>query len=206
MFLESGDGVIFKGETGPWYSEESNDFHLTPEAAEALLKGVIDTYEALGGLPLSEVFLHSRSDINASEFAGYRRAVPSGIKLVGVRVRHERSNGFKLFRPGTRPVIRGTFWRTGLRSGLLWGSGFIPRLRTYAGSEVPIPLRIDVQHGDADVVEVARDILSLTKLNYNACSFGDSQPVTVGFSDKVGEILVANPAASEPQPQFRFYI
>lgn len=206
MFLESGDGIVFKGETGPWYSEESNDFHLTPEAAESLLRGVIETYRALGGLPLTEVFLHSRSDINAREFAGYQRALPPETKVVAVRVQSERSNGFKLFRPGTRPVLRGTFWTTGPRTGLLWGSGFVPRLGTYAGSEVPIPLRIDVQHGDADVVEVARDVLSLTKLNYNACSFGDSQPVTVGFSDKVGEILVANPAASQPQPQFRFYI
>lgn len=206
MFLESGDGIIFKGETGPWYSEKSDDFHLTSGAAEALLRGVIQTYEDLGGLPLKEVFLHSRSDIGSNEFSGYKSAVSTDTKLVAVRVRSERANGFKLFRPGTRPVIRGTFWKTGIRSGLLWGSGFIPRLRTYAGSETPIPLRIDIQHGDADIVQVARDILSLTKLNYNACSFGDSQPVTVGFSNKVGEILVANPGTSLPQPQFRYYI
>lgn len=206
MFLESGDGIVFKGETGPWYSEESDDFHLTADAAQALLAGVIKTYEGLGGLPLTEVFLHSRSDIGAAEFSGYQRAVPSGTKVVGIRVRSEGSSGFRLFRPGTRPVIRGTFWKTGIRSGLLWGSGFVPRLRTYAGSEVPIPIRIDIQHGDADIVQVARDVLSLTKLNYNACSFGDSEPVTISFSDKVGEILVANPGASQPPPQFRYYI
>ncbi len=206
MFLESGDGIIFKGETGPWYSADSDDFHLTADAAQALLSGVISTYESLGGLPLTEVFLHSRSEISASEYSGYRQAVPDSTKVVAIRVRSEQTSGFRLFRPGTRPVIRGTFWKTGMRSGLLWGSGFVPRVRTYAGSAVPIPIRIDIQHGDADIVQVARDVLSLTKLNYNACSFGDSEPVTIGFSDKVGEILVANPGASQPRPQFRYYI
>jgi len=40
--------------------------------------------------------------------------------------------------------------------------------------------------------QVARDILGLTKLNYNACKLGESRPVTVGFSDAVGEILISN--------------
>ena len=69
-----------------------------------------------------------------------------------------------------------------------------------------MPLRIDIQHGEADIVQVATDILSLTKLNYNACKLGDSQPVTVGFSDAVGEILVSNPDIKTRRPQFKFYI
>ena len=206
MFLESGDGVVFKGETGPWYSPEKKAFHLSGSAAEELLRGVIATYKSLGGLPLSEVFLHSRSAISREEFDGYRSAVEDGTKVVAVRVRSEGSNGLKLYRPGRRPVMRGTFWPLGPRRALLWGSGFVPRLQEYPGSWVPVPLNIDIQHGEADLRAVGNDILALTKLNYNACSVGDSQPVTVGFSDKVGEILVANPDIEVPHPQFRYYI
>ena len=46
----------------------------------------------------------------------------------------------------------------------------------------------------------------LTKLNYNTCKLGDSEPVTVGFSDAVGEILVSNPKTVRPNPSFKFYI
>ena len=53
---------------------------------------------------------------------------------------------------------------------------------------------------------VAEDILGLTKLNYNTCRLGETQPVTVGFSDKVGEILVTNPTVEGSRPQFKFYI
>jgi 2-methylisocitrate lyase-like PEP mutase family enzyme len=71
---------------------------------------------------------------------------------------------------------------------------------------VPVPLRIDIEHGEGDIEQVAKDILSLTKLNYNACKLGDSEPVTVAFSDAVGEILVSNPTVKERRPNFKFYI
>ena len=35
------------------------------------MKGALATYEQLHGKPLTEVFLHARSDISDEEFAGY---------------------------------------------------------------------------------------------------------------------------------------
>lgn len=206
MFLDSGDGVVFKGEYGPWYSKNTGSLHLTPDDARALLSGVISTYQQLDGRPLREVFLHSRSEIDESEFSGYSEAVPEGVKLVGIRVKSEGSGGIKLFREGTRPVIRGTTWQIADNTSLLWGSGFVPRHKQYLGAEVPVPLRIDIQHGDADIMCVTSDILALTKLNFNACRYGDAEPVTIGFSDAVGEILVSNPSTEKAQPHFRYYI
>jgi hypothetical protein len=104
------------------------------------------------------------------------------------------------------PVLRGTFLKVNDRSGFLYASGFKPRLGTYDGWETPVPLRIDVQHGEASIEQVARDILGLTKLNYNACKLGDSRPVTVGFSDAVGEILISNPTVTDRRPNFKYYI
>ena len=205
MFLNDGDGVVFLGESGPWYAPERRQFHLTPEAAKALLSGVLQTYRELHGKPLTEVFLHSRSRIDPDEFAGYQSAVPSGTKLVAVRVRTVR-HGLRLFRSGTRPVLRGTLLRTGEQSAYLWATGFKSELGTYDGSDVPVPLSIAVQHGESDIEQVSRDILGLTKLNYNACKVGSSQPVTVAFSDSVGEILISNPAIRDQRPQFRYYI
>lgn len=205
LFLNSGDGIVFRGRMGPWYSPRDRQFHLDRRAAQEVLEGTLRTYREQEGKPLTEVFLHSRSEISDEEFAGYRAACPKHVKLVGVRVRTERS-GPRLFRNGAMPVQRGSFWALNDRTGFLFASGFKARLGTYDGWETPAPLRIDIQHGDADVRQVAQDILGLTKLNYNACTMGDSQPVTVGFSDAVGEILVANPTVLTPKPQFKFYI
>lgn len=206
MFLSSGDGIVFLGQYGPWYSSHNHQFHLSKSAAYNLLQGVLQTYEELEGKPLTEVFLHSRSTINNDEFAGYKEACPRNIDLVAVRVRQVRSRGPRLYRNGDMPVLRGTFWRLNDRSGLLWGSGFAPRLATYRGWEVPLPLRLDIQHGDAPIERVAHDILGLTKLNYNACHLGDAEPVTIRFSDAVGEILISNPKVSDRKPNFKYYI
>ena len=66
---------------------------------------------------------------------------------------------------------------------------------------IPTPLVIEVRYGDVDVRTVAQDVLALTKRNYNACKFGGDQPVTVRFSDNVGEILVANSGAEVGLPE-----
>jgi len=205
MFLNTGDGVVFLGEYGPWYSEEKKECHLSETAAHNLLAGVLETYRSLGGKPLTEVFLHSHSVISAEEFKGYRSACPEGIRIVGVRVREDRF-GPRLYRTESMPVLRGTFWRVSETAGYLLGAGFKPRAATYDGWEIPVPLRIDIQHGQASIDQVAWDIFGLTKLNYNACRLGDAEPVTVKFSDAVGEILIANPTVQERRPNFKFYI
>lgn len=205
MFLDTGDGVVFRGEFGPWYSQEEKEFHLTDVAAENLLIGVLETYKAQGGRELKEIFLHSRSWIDDKEFSGYKRACPVGVNLVGIRVRRD-NDGLRLYRPGKWPVLRGSLWVLNDRTAYLWTTGFKPSVLSYDGWEVPVPLRIDIHHGNADIRQVASDILGLTKLNYNACRIGDSYPVTVGFSDAVGEILIGNPTVKVRKPAFKFWL
>lgn len=213
MFLDSGDGIVFVGEFGPWYSEASKEFHLTKNAAEELLRGTIATYMQQDGRELKEVFLHARSGLNGEEFAGFKKACPEGVKLTGIRVRRD-NRAPRVFRHGDEtvpaadrgkyPVLRGTFWRHSKQQGYLFTSGFKPRIASYDGWEVPVPLTITVQHGEADIIQVAQDILGLTKLNYNACVLGESQPITVKYSDKIGEILLANPEVPSSQWKYNF--
>ncbi|WP_186092665.1 hypothetical protein [Burkholderia gladioli] len=215
MFLDSGDGVVFVGEFGPWYSTDRGEFHLPPKKAEALLRGTIETYQKEDGRPLREIFLHARSGIDAQEYAGFLRACPQGVKLTAIRVRQDRG-GLRLYRydehpnvskRGQHPVQRGVFWQRSERYGLLFTNGFKPRIATYDGFEVPVPLAISIQHGDGDLVQVAKDILGLTKLNYNACQLGEGQPITVKYSDRVGEILLANPGlpSEKWRHNFKYY-
>jgi len=215
MFLDSGDGVVFVGDFGPWYSEERGEFHLPPDKAEALLRGTIKTYKQEDGRPLKEIFLHAQSGIDLEEYEGFQRACPDGVNLVAIRVRQDRG-GLRLYRydenpnvskRGQHPVQRGVFWQRSERHGLLFTNGFKPRIATYDGFEVPVPLAITIQHGNADLLQVARDILGLTKLNYNSCQLGEGRPITVKYSDRVGEILLANPGvpAEKWKHNFKYY-
>jgi hypothetical protein len=56
------------------------------------------------------------------------------------------------------------------------------------------------------LADVLRDILGLTKINYNACNFNDGLPVTVRFADKVGDVLVMGSAQGFERQPFKFYI
>jgi len=205
MFLDTGDGVVIRGDYGPWYSDKTRQFHLNKEAAYNLLSKVLTTYSELEGKPLREIFLHYRIWINDEEYEGFKSACPDNVKLTCIRVRQEPFE-VRLYREGTRPIIRGTFLKINDRRGYLWTSGFKPFLGTYDGWETPVPLRIDIQNGDVSMIQVATDIFGLTKLNFNACKYGDANPVTIKFSNAVGEILVSNPKIPDPIPRFKFYI
>jgi hypothetical protein len=104
-------------------------------------------------------------------------------------------------------VARGTAYLQSERGGYLWTRGYIPYLQTYPGRETPNPLRIDITRGRADLRVVMEDVLNLTKLNFNACIYGDGLPVTLRFADAVGEILTAGPERKgQPPLPFRHYI
>lgn len=112
----------------------------------------------------------------------------------------------KLFRDGRRAVLRGLGLKIDNRNAFLWTSGYVPSLLTYPGREVPTPLKVRVVFGDTDLEQVLADIVALTKLNFNACIFGDGLPVTLRFADDIGEILTAIPEVNSKPLPFRHYI
>jgi hypothetical protein len=204
MFLDSGDGVVFKGAVGPWYTPGRGDFHLSRTAAQHLVSLAVASYKQKKGKPPNELFLHGKVRFSDDEWRGFQEAVDPTTKLVGVRIRHD--SDIKLYRTGNHPVLRGLAYIRDERTAYLWTKGFIPRLQTYPGREVPNPLLIDVCRGHANIEIVLNDIMALTKLNYNACVFADGSPVTLKFADAVGEILTAGPLAAVRPLPFKHYI
>jgi len=88
----------------------------------------------------------------------------------------------------------------------LWTKGFIPRIQTQLGLETPNPVSIEVVRGDKDILIVCKDILALTKLNYNACIFADGSPVTLRFADAIGEVLTAGKNIKGDILPFKHYV
>jgi len=203
MFLDSGDGVVFRGAVGPWRTE-SDEYHLNAHAAHELISMVVKAYEKEHGFPPSELFIHGRTYFNDEEWGGFESGVPASTNVVGVRI--TKSSDVKYFTERRSAVIRGTAINVTRNRSLLWTGGYVPRLRTQIGLEVPRPLEIEVCRGSADWEQVVTDILGLTKLNYNSCTFADSLPVTLRFADMVGDILAAAPPQDIPPLQFYHYI
>jgi hypothetical protein len=152
-----------------------------------------------------ELFIHGRTHFNKAEIEGFCEGAPDTTNVCGIQIR--RPNDLKLYRAdGRRVILRGLGMKTGDKTGYLWTSGYIPHLRTYPGREVPTPLKVRIVFGDTPLEQVLSDIMSLTKLNFNTCIYGDGYPVTLRFADDVGEILTAIPEVSSKPLPFRHYI
>jgi hypothetical protein len=205
MFLDSGDGIVFRGRVGPYYNPSTKEYHLTKESAKELVSKAIESFkkENQSQQP-NEIFIHGKTYFNDEEWNGFREAVDDSIKLTGIRIRNEKI--FKLFRTKNYPVLRGIAYIQHERFAYLWTKGFIPRIQSVMGLETPNPLSIQIVKGNADIRDVCSDIMALTKLNYNACIFCDGNPVTLKFADTIGEILTAGPNNNLEILPFMYYI
>jgi len=206
MFLDSGDGVVFRGAVGNFHDPVSKTYHLNFESAQKLVEKAINAYkEKKGSLP-KELFIHGKTSFSYEEWEGFQKGGVSSINIVCVRIKDAKD--LKFYRKGKYPVVRGIAYIIDEKFAYLCTKGFIPRLQTSTGLEVPRPLEITICRGEADIEVVLKDIMMLTKLNYNACIFGDGWPVTLKFADAVGEILTAGPIQKLDVPplSFKFYI
>lgn len=205
MFLDSGDGIVFRGRVGPYYNPNTKEYHLTKESARELVSKAVESFkkENQSEAP-NEIFIHGKTYFNNEEWSGFKEAVGDNIKLNGIRIRHEKI--FKLFRSENYPVLRGVAYIQSERFAFLWTKGFIPRIQSILGLETPNPLSIQVVRGNPDIRDVCKDIMALTKLNYNACIFCDGNPVTLKFADTIGEILTAGPNENLEILPFMYYI
>lgn len=205
MFLDSGDGIVFKGAVGPWYNDTTKEFHLRAKQAKELITVAVDTFKEIKGEYPKELFIHARTKFNNEEWKGFASAVPESTNLVGISINSKRP--LKIYRPDSDfPMLRGLAFIQSPESAYLWTKGYVPRLETSLSMEVPNPLFIEISKGKSEIKTVLEDILALTKLNYNACIYGDGVPVTLRFADAIGEILTASPLSNTPPLAFKYYI
>lgn len=189
MFLEDGNGMVFKGALGPWYSEDNRECHLDREESRKFLERAIRSYaDEHDNKPPREIFVTGSVRFHDNEWAGFTEAaMEQGTKVVGVRIRRV-FGGLELFTRGKGPVMRGTTLIVSEAKAYLFATDFVPRLNTYPGWNVPNPLDVEICNGEADIVTVLQDILRLSKLNYNSCKFANGNPITLKFAGRIGEI------------------
>ncbi len=123
MFLDSGDGLVFKGTPGNYYHVETKSFHLSRQAARALVAQAVAAYKDKREhkQPPREVFIHGKVSFLREEWEGFKEAVGPETNIVGVKIRDGAS--LKLFRKTDTPVLRGMAYVRHEKSALLWTRG-----------------------------------------------------------------------------------
>lgn len=205
VFTHNGEGLVLRG-TEVEVDERTKKPYLKKDQARTLMERALKKYRDSSGRNPTRVVVHKSSTFSEDEQAGFNKAI-YGQEIpqkdyLAIRPSHSWINFIRL---GNYPVLRGTLIEISGNEFLLYSSGFSPRIRSYAGHRIPNALRI-THIGDSQNDEVAKEILGLTKLNWNTTAFSTAFPITITFARKVGEVLSELEKNSVVQDHYRFFM
>ena len=204
VFNERGEGVIVRGGQATLDKDDRTP-HLSANDAHSLLANAIQVYRKEHRTSPARIVVHKTSAVVDDEATGFLGAADDHmidtVEFVSVRRSFTR-----LFREGTYPPLRGTLLELQPLTGVLYLKGSVNFFETYPGMYVPRPLEFSVFRADATLEQLAKEILSLSKLNWNNSQFDGGEPITVRAARQVGDILKCVPEGGTVQPTFRFFM
>jgi hypothetical protein len=205
VFDERGDGVVVRG--GPVaISKEDRTPHLSTSDAETLLTDALRRYREMHETLPARVVLHKTSPFNGAELEGFHAAATaervSRMDAVSVSDREAAH----LFRYGAYPPLRGSWLSLDAREHLLYTRGSVDFFATYPGMYVPQPLLFRCEDIEGTPKQIARELLALSKLNWNQTQFDGGEPITIFAARRVGEVLKYLREDETPAPRYSFYM
>jgi hypothetical protein len=201
VFTHNGEGIVLRG-SDVMIDRYTKEPHMSERQSSELMEEALRIYEEKAGRSPSRVVIHKTTRFSKEESIGFEKAIGATAKdLVTINTKHQ----FKFVRTGQYPVLRGTMIILTDNECLLYTSGYIPRIRTYPGHSIPNPLLI-YHSGDSEMEEICKEIMGLTKLNWNTTSFATYLPITLEFSQKVAKILSELEPGKQLQNHYRFYM
>lgn len=207
-FDEHGDGLVLRGPEFNWNSEEkgSRAPHLDEDQATFLINQVLDRYQKEMRQTPQRVVVHKSSIFWPEEKNGFRKALSNRVNQFDLLSLDTHQSTVRLLTSSLYPPLRGTRFTVG-DIDYLYTTGFIADLGQFHSIHVPSPIRVTDHVGQDTPREILlREILILTKMNWNSSRLGGKSPITLRFSDLVGEIMREIPHDLDPLPQFKFYM
>lgn len=204
VFNERGDGVIVRGAKAR-VADNDRQPHLSEADAYELLSGAIERYYDEHRTSPARLVMHKTSDYTHAELAGFRAA--AAAQRLGILELVWLSNSpVRLFRPGIHPPLRGSMLSLSSDRHTLYTRGSVPAYQVYPGMYVPTPLALRMVETESSPEELAREVLGLSKMNWNATPLDGRLPITVRTARAVGDILRHVPDDQAPAGRYAFYM
>jgi hypothetical protein len=204
VFDERGDGIIVRGAVAN-ISKDDLQPHLQASDAYDLLDDALEKYREEHRTLPARVVLHKTSVYNPDELDGFLEAARNqrvdSVDLISVR--HTLT---RLFRIGAYPPLRGTWLSLDDQTHILYTRGSVDFFSTYPGMYVPRPIQFRCEYTDQTPRFLAREILALTKMNWNNTQFDGAEPITIRAARQVGAILKYVDENTVVQPRYSFYM
>lgn len=206
LFSNDFDDIILRGKKVD-YDEELEMPYLDYDKSKYIIEETLNYYNKLKGNKLPKrIIIHKTSEYREDEIKGFSELLENrGIIYDLVTL---KKSSLRFIRFGQMPVPRGTYISIDDKKHFLYTKGYIPELQTYPGVHIPAPFEIIKARGDSSYKDLCKEVLALTKLNWNTADFCCGLPITVGFSRNVGQVLKQFEDSDKFDPQFsyRFYM
>jgi hypothetical protein len=206
-FDEYGQGLVLRGQDFTWDPDKEGTRapHLTKEQAADLIAKVLKQYQDELGSSPKRVVLHKSSHYWPDEREGFEGILQAEVERYDLLTLSNQDT-VRLFPESKYPPLRGTRIILG-NMDFLYTEGFVPELNRFFNMGTPLPLKIADHIGfDTSRETLVKEILSLTKMNWNSTHLGGLFPITLEFSKRVGAILREMPADLDPLANFKFYM
>jgi hypothetical protein len=204
MFDERGQGLIIRGGRAQMDKNDRRVF-LARTDAYTLLRRSLDAYRNQHKQYPARVVLHKTSRFENVELEGFREALDETKVDLADFVWISTSSPLRVFRPGGYPVLRGTCISFD-KEALLYTRGSVPFFQTYPGLFVPNPISLRCREAESTALDLAREALLLSKMNWNTSQFDGGLPITLRASREVSKVLRYVPHSIRDVPQYAFYI
>jgi hypothetical protein len=204
VFNERGEGVVVRGGTAA-VSKEDLQPHLPEAHAYELLKSALERYRSVHMTLPARVVIHKSSRFNSDEKAGFEAALQDH-RVATSDFLWITSSHTKLYRAGKYPPLRGTLLTLDEHEMVLYTRGSVDFFETYPGMYIPVPLRIYTDKNEQTQRFLAREILALSKMNWNKTQFDGAEPVTLEASRKCSNVLRYCSEGRQIEPRYSFYM
>ena len=188
MFDERGRGFILKGKRAHTESRGRHPY-MTQDDARELIADALTAYKNHHKHYPARIIVLKTSQFREEEANGIFEAIDEAGADLRDLIWVQESYSVKILRDGNYPVMRGTFVELDGK-GLLYTNGSIPYYGTYPGQYDPRPLLLcPYAGGDSTIAQIANEVLSLTKINWNSTQMNQKLPIPIRAARAVGEVL-----------------
>ena len=204
IFDELGNGLILRG-TPVDIDKYDRSPRLSEGQAHDLLAAALNEYRvALRNYP-ARVVIHKSSHFSDEEIGGLESAAKE-VNIDTVDFVTVMDSKLRLFRDGNYPPYRGTLVQLDNDRQLFYTRGSVWYYQTYPGLYVPQPIELRIVRSEESPNFISKEVLGLTKMNWNNTQFDGKYPVTLGCSRKVGEIMKYLTDTDTPQIRYGYYM
>ena len=204
IYDSNGQGLKYKlSKVDNYFLDKQNNPYLSFKDAFQFGVSIRELfYQSLDKLP-ERVVIHKRTRFTKHEINGIKASLhKAGIKKIDlIEINFEPNARFvamsvynNLLQPDKFPISRGTCIVTNKYTALLWTHGIVPSVRQLnfkfylGGRSIPAPIKITKHYGQSNIDLIAKEVLGLTKMNWNSLDLYSKLPSTIDSSNQIARI------------------